>query len=373
MQRKVAYVGAHEAELTIMVTQHDLSATIDLAIPQVPTFPIRVPFDHQPGGKTYMFHEMVTMLQAEMVKYLLAVGIPQELVDKTYYAMVKAVEGSEGGDDVKADRSGVGGDPLLERVVTLEPLEVFEVRWKLPDGLSEAIHQKIVTATQKVTLPSHGAHPGTFPMGHPPATLKQNYPSVRNLVQKFRGQQNKPLTGPVFVMVYDVNGRPVGVRSIKGPNWSWLKKATLLQRKQAAAASVSPDTLRVYEDPTADELRLLLEGGGSARAFLGPDGRKLYAWDAADAVHSEVLAHLPATTEWIPLVIFEDGEVEVTESSRRTRWWHNPLVTEVLLSSPALQRVLGSKPRGVSYYDEATSGDWATMPPAATPGVPDAH
>lgn len=369
---KTAYVGVRDAELTIMVTPHEVSATVDLALPQVPAFSLRIPSDHCSGEKAYLFHEMITMLQAHLVKYLLAVGVPQDLVDKTYYAMVKAVESSESGDSSKSDRSGVGGDPLLERVVSLEPLEVYEIRWPLPEGLTESLHQKVVTASvpKKVNLPQRGPHPGGFSHGHAPSTRKQNYPSVRNLVQKFRGQQGKTLTGPVFVLVYDVQGRPIGVRSIKGPNWGWVQgKSALFHRKQAG--DVPPDTgRRVMVDPTHEELSRVLTDAGSVRVFLSPDGSRLYALGAEDGGLSEIRKFLEdresSPSEWIPLAIFPDGEVEVTESSRRTRWWRNPLVAEVIQESSALAKALGSNPHRISYYDQASNEDWSNpIPPAS--------
>ena len=231
---KLAYVGALEGEITITAAHTHFVVGIDLCIPRVPLFTLKVPFEHLAPDRTNLFKDMVHALQVEVVGFLLGHGVEQQAVDTLYHSMEAALtKAGASPNDSKADRSG-SADPLLEQISNLEPLEVFEVKFELPENFTKQLHQHVVTATQKVTLPQQGAgmHLPKNVGGSPyPKTLQQNYPSVRNLIRKFKPQQGKPLAGPAFVLVYDVQGRPVGVRSIKAPNWSWLKKAKLFQRK----------------------------------------------------------------------------------------------------------------------------------------------
>ena len=84
--------------------------------------------------------------------------------------------------------------------------------------------------------PNQTQLPKNFQTNGNPTTLKQNYPSARSLIMKFKNQQGKPTSGPMFILVYDFKGRPVGVRSIKSPNWNWLskKKAAVTVMDQSA-------------------------------------------------------------------------------------------------------------------------------------------
>jgi hypothetical protein len=291
-QTKTAFVGTASGELAVMVTHTELVVTFDLGIPQAPAFVLKQPLEvceQNPG----IFTEMVGTLLESVLGYLEESGVPEKLVHAQRLKIEEAIKGI--GNDDHSDRSGSGGSPLLEKVVELEPLDLFEAHFELVDGMIPAIYNHVVTGTWKRAgvrgtklaaqhlaglrealtgkellskpikhTPPPVKLPHNFSTKPGPGTLTQNYPSVRTLVRKFKPQQGKPLTGPAFVLVYDVNGRPIGVRSIKGPGWKGIAAS-----KTAACTKVVCSLchttishcrcMRKFHDPNAPEFRGLIQ------------------------------------------------------------------------------------------------------------------
>ena len=215
---KQAYVGSTVGEFSLMLTFTDLVLNYDLGIPNFPAFSLQVPLQDLTGAE-HIFNETFRAITEQMVGYLLAVGFPQPLVNELYQNIQAAI------DTVEIEPPE--GEPtLLEKIVLLEPTDLLELKFKIPDGFVGYVHEKIVTASVPGPIkrtPTPLRPPKNFQTGPGPGRIVQKpEPSLKNLITRYRGQQNKKLTGPIFVMVYDVNGRPVGVRQLKGPGWSGL-------------------------------------------------------------------------------------------------------------------------------------------------------
>ena len=247
--QKTGFVGSAEAELTVTKTFTDIVVSLDLGVPQAPAFSLKLPLE-QADGREGIFDEMLGATIEHVIQFFRHAGVSAQLLQALKDTLVKAA--TEMTTDDEADRSGSGGSTLLDAILRLEPVDVFEVKFRLPEGIIPAIHQKVVTAAAKacgirhtrlaaqvvaevrealsgkpIFKPVHRTPPSTklphnFQTNQNPTTLTQARPSLRDLIRKFKPQQGKKLTGPLFVLVYDTNGRPVGVRSIKGPGWAGI-------------------------------------------------------------------------------------------------------------------------------------------------------
>lgn len=296
-QTKTAFVGTARGELAVMVTHTELVVTFDLGIPQAPAFVLKHPLaecEHNPA----IFSEMVSALMESVLGYLKESGVPEQMVHAQRAKIVEAI--ADISKDDEADRSGTGGSPLLEKIIELEPLDLFEAHFDLVEGMIPAIYHHVVTGTWKraglrstavvaglrealsgkelLSKPiKHQPKPVKIPTNFStkpgPGTLVQNYPSVRTLVRKFKPQQGKPLTGPAFVLVYDVNGRPIGVRSIKGPNWKGIAASSKCTRTRCSVCHGIYEHCRCkreFHDPNSPNFRgLITEKSGLCSSCSG--------------------------------------------------------------------------------------------------------
>ena len=223
---KLGYVGSVCGDLSIMVTPQEAIVSLDLSVPTLSPFMVRMPLSVLDGDPD-AFQNMMGAVLVQATEYLKVCKAPVELVEAFHRNALKAMEGLTEKDH--ADMAGGEASSLLRSIPILEPVDSYEVEFPLPDGIIQVLHQKVVNASvKKSTVLAAAVHRTPSPVKLPkgfhdnPKSLTQNQPSIRNLIRKTRVQQNKPVVGPIYVLVYDLSGRPVGVRSIKGPRWKGI-------------------------------------------------------------------------------------------------------------------------------------------------------
>ena len=143
MQSKVSYVGSTRGELSMMITSREVITSIDLSIPNLAAFVLRVPLS-EVENRLEAFQDMMGAVLQLTLEYLKSCKVPEDLVD-TLHMSIQA-EMNKISDEDRSDFRGTGGNELLEQIIESEPLDVFEVHFKLPEGLIPAIHKHIVTA-----------------------------------------------------------------------------------------------------------------------------------------------------------------------------------------------------------------------------------
>ena len=114
----------------------------------------------------------------------------------------------------------------------------------------------------------------------------------------------------------------------------------------------------VFKNPTTKELKeVSREEGTGTRAFL--DGNDIYVWEGA--LHRAIQDQLKLSDKRIPLDVATDGNkiysVRVTDHSKRTKWYHDPEVEEVIKKHPFI-KLKADNDFNVEYYDEAIVGPW---------------
>jgi len=420
-QDKLAFVGAKKGELTLMVGPNGIHMGIDLAMPNLAPFVIQAPLDGE-GPLELLFVDLIESLTGLVQGYLEAQGVDTEILD----ALTQNIKGAVSALDHRytEQRYSENGSGVLDTVRDLETETLFEAEFDLPEGFLQQAHTKVVTANAAIVRRTPQFQPKAVKTGPQTSILQRPTPSLKNIIQKYRTQQGKPLSGPLFVLVYDSTGRPVGVRSIKGPGWSGNggggKVASVQHtnerctacgghtrckcmtsshraayppdgnvpetegvcwgcREKAKTASrdtievkgwgITPDEVTVYVNPSRGELQTLI-GGEGARALVYPKQNKVIAWSGLDAIHDQVAQVYPQLlgligSQGIPVHIYPGPEVVVSAWSKRGPWYHNPETGPALMNCGALHMALGGPLKMVEYFDEDVAGDWEKMEPAS--------
>ena len=217
-ESKVAFVGSKKGEVVIAISPVEVMLGVDLSLPGIGPFTIKnTPGEHEEPVDV-LFAGMLEGLLCLVRSYFEAQHLNPDLITQLNTAIEQAVD-TLGTHDVQ-ERDGESG--ILEQVRDIENETMFEAEFDVPEGFLEEAHRKVVTANATIIRRQPPKLLGPTKTGPQTRIVQRPAPSLKNIIQKFRGQQNKPLSGPLYVLVYDSCGRPVGVRSLKGPGWNGI-------------------------------------------------------------------------------------------------------------------------------------------------------
>ena len=212
---KTAFVGAKKGELTLMISAIEVTLGVDLAMPCQAPFMIKAPLA---GDMEVLFTDLVLSLACLVHGYFEAQGITPEILAKLDHNLQEAVHTLD--HRYTEEHYSDTGSGVLDDVRDIENETMFEAEFDLPEGFLAEAHYKVVTANAPIIRRTPQFQPKSVKTGPQTQIVQRPTPSLKNIIQKYRVQQRKPLSGPMYVLVYDSTGRPVGVRSIKGPGWS---------------------------------------------------------------------------------------------------------------------------------------------------------
>lgn len=208
---RTAFVGVQHGELSIAIGDDEIMLGVDLAIPGVSPFVIKTPLsDAQGMDREVLFGEMLEAVNCLMKTFFQIQGVDDQILQELGQRLLGAVE---------SIGSKYASLPIEGQV---EADSYFEAEFQVPELFLEQAHRHIVVANAPIIRRTPPKPPTPSRTAPQTRIVQRPQPSLRNLITRFKGQQNKPLSGPLFVLVYDTYGRPVGVRSIKGPGWSGI-------------------------------------------------------------------------------------------------------------------------------------------------------
>ncbi len=205
---RTAYVGVKHGELAITIGPSEVVLGVDLSVPGVSPFVIKSDLSTSSGeDREVLFGEMLEALVCLIKTYFEAQGFDPAALEDLRTRMAGAVE--------SLGNTHASVVPGYE-----DPESYFEASFEMPDLFLEQTHTKVVLAAVPVIRRTPTKPPAPVRTAPQTRIVQRPQQSLRNLVTRFKQQQNKPLSGPLYVLVYDTWGRPVGVRSIKGPGWT---------------------------------------------------------------------------------------------------------------------------------------------------------
>ena len=214
---KTSFVGAKKGELSVMLSASEITLGVDLAMPGQAPFMIKAPLQ---GDVPLLFADLVQGLAALVHGYFEAQGISPDLLAQLDHNLQAAVTTLD--NRYTETRYSDTGSGVLDDVRDIENETLFEAEFDLPEGFLQQAHYRVVTANAPIIRRTPLFQPRSVKTGPQTQIVQRPVPSLKNIIQKYRGQQGKPLSGPMYVLVYDSTGRPVGVRSIKGPGWKGI-------------------------------------------------------------------------------------------------------------------------------------------------------
>lgn len=331
---KLGYVGSVYGDLSVMVTPREAVVSLDLSVPSLSPFMVRMPLSTLDGDPD-AFQNMMGAVLVQATEYLKACKASPDLVEAFRKSALKAMEGVSEKDH--ADNAGGESSSLLRSIPILEPVDSYEVEFPLPEELVPVLHQRVVNASAKrSTVLAAAVHRSPSPVKLPPGfrdnpkSVVQNPTAIRNIIRKTRGQQNKPVVGPVYVLIYDLNGRPVGVRSIKGPGWKGISgkiassglSGWILPDGAFLSGSSFEDLAQTYlsrglpEDSSEDDARAVAQERGWIHLWVMPEhALAVEMGGITQTKHDLLKGFLGQHPEWVQervcLIVPEGGHLEM--------------------------------------------------------------
>lgn len=182
-------------ELTLMAQERPQALlTLDLGIPNWPVWNLRVPMDSEDGER--ILDMSLQALAEDVLNFLLVMGVNDKVAQDTYSKILMAYQLA------KEQPAENDGDSVSYRA----GLEIS------PEFIEET-HKSIVTAAN-----SKRTQPAQKPVRKMevvrPAQKPKALQDAKQIIQKYRNRSLKGQPRPMYLLVYDYNGKPVGVKRL---------------------------------------------------------------------------------------------------------------------------------------------------------------
>lgn len=123
----------------------------------------------------------------------------------------------------------------------------------------------------------------------------------------------------------------------------------------------SADKVDVYKNISRKELIKFGKDVDNISSYLLSNG-DIYSWK--HDFHINIMRNMKPKIpqDAIPVIIYfyrNEAEVTVTDSSKGTKWHHNPNAAKAIKSHRHMNKLF--KKINVSYYDDAIVGDWEEL------------
>lgn len=182
--------------------------SIDLGSARVPIFTLTVPYqgDVDEEARSLAYEGALALLD-EVSAFMLEREVNRDVIVALYASALGAFQ-------------NLTPENVVDEFHAQEPVKVWEKEFDVPVEFAEEMQRRVVTAAVKwrMTLDdSKYAPKNVIPIHHPggrtkEVKLKDDYTQALNAIKKFRNQTLQRQSGPLFVMVYNSNGKPVGVQ-----------------------------------------------------------------------------------------------------------------------------------------------------------------
>ena len=196
MVGKQAYISPDHATLEVLLTATERTeavVTLETGIPVWPMWSIRVPIDDEDGDT--ILDMAVQALAEDFLYFLISMNTNEELA-KSIYALI-----------MLAYTKLQGTDPIKEG-----PTAIFSVRIPLDDVFVQGIQESVVTAAVKRPNTSVKQVKKLEITRNPPKA--KALPQAKQIIQKYKNRSLKGQPRPLYLLVYDFNGNPMGVQRL---------------------------------------------------------------------------------------------------------------------------------------------------------------
>lgn len=217
---KTSYISPPTGALDITVVRDKdpyCTITLDLGIPNFTVFSLKMPVvPARPVDMTALLAEALAALLDEMSAFMLSMNYAEDIIVRIYATVLATFKEMTPESTTDAGMSSIGKD---NTIVT------YEGSFQLPLPFVNETYDKVVTGAQVVKRMPKQRHIELTVM----KPNKVDTQDVGKLIRQYRGRSLKTQPKPMFVMVYDMRGRPAGTVPV-GPNF----KNTLLKKMRGS-------------------------------------------------------------------------------------------------------------------------------------------
>lgn len=208
---KTSAVTPTTATATVMVSTavpQCVQISLDLGSTKVPIFTLTIPYQGNVDEEAReIAYEGVLALLDELTAFMLERKVTREVIVALYASALGAFQ-------------NLSPETFVTEFLTEEPVKLWESEFDLPIEFAMEMQSKVVTAAVhwRLTLDDSKYAPKNLIPIHQPGgrvrevKLKSDYTQALDAIRKYRNQTLQRQSGPLFVMVYNSNGKPVGVQ-----------------------------------------------------------------------------------------------------------------------------------------------------------------
>lgn len=184
---KRAFISPSEGEITVVVTKvprTEIMLSLALGMPSAPVYSIRIPYDGTDASDVkILYEEGFSALLDEVTAHLFSQGVGHDVLVQLYAQGLAAVAALEN-TPIKDDGTSV----------------MLEVKFPLDQTFVDAINKFVVTAAPK--------NPRQWAINMP---SKKPLTDAQRMIRERRDRALRNHPGPIFTVVYNIQGKPVGV------------------------------------------------------------------------------------------------------------------------------------------------------------------
>lgn len=241
---KHAYVSPPQGVLEITIIRDAnprVQINLDLGIPNFTVFSMTIPLvEDQPQAMSGLIAEAVHVLMDEVATFMMSVEYEESVIVTMYAAVLSAFKGMSKEADTSKEQDRTGADPTVR---------TFEGTFNLPIAFVNETQKKVVTSATKIKRAPKNTH---IELTYSPKQ-KTTVNDTARVIRQYRNRSLKQQGRPMYVVVYNMEGKPQGTISL-GPNF---KNNLLRNMKKGSVEFTTPHS---FPDEQSMKMRLLPPG-----------------------------------------------------------------------------------------------------------------
>lgn len=205
---KTSYIAPPTGTLEVTVVRDKepyVTLLLDLGIPNFTVFSLKMPIvQDKIVDQQGLIAEGLAAVLDEMSAFMISMEFRDEVIVQIYATILATFQEMTSKSDTEANVPEVAKDDTVTTFVGSFPM---------PQALVNETYDKVVTAANVIKRPPKYRHIEFTEMK--PNRVTQN--DVGRLIRQYRGRTIKTQPKPMYMLVYDMSGRPAGTIPV-GPN-----------------------------------------------------------------------------------------------------------------------------------------------------------
>ena len=177
---------------------------LDLGIPNFTVFSLKMPIvQDKIVDQQGLIAEGLAAVLDEMSAFMISMEFLEEVIVQTYATVLATFQEMTSANNTEANMSEIAKDDMVTTYVGSFPM---------PRSLVNETYDKVVTAANVIKRPPKYRHIEFTEM----KPNKINQQDVGRLIRQYRGRSIKTQPKSMYMLVYDMTGRPAGIVPVGG-------------------------------------------------------------------------------------------------------------------------------------------------------------